>query len=122
MGLANQSKRSLPIWGGVGGGRIVAKEKWIIRYPKLTRIPFLFSDGVPTVLAAEWETSTVMFDGESARGPVPRLFATNPAEAKDNLASDPARAHKDLQRIMSRITINENIPAHAAFELVLNPR
>ncbi len=82
----------------------------------------LFRDGVPTVLAAEWDTSTAMFDGETARGPVPRLFATNPAEAKGNLASDPARAHKDLQRIMSRITINENIPAHAAFELVLNPR
>jgi hypothetical protein len=63
-----------------------------------------------------------MFDGESARGPVPRLFATNPAEARGNLASDPARAHKDLQRIMARITINENIPAHAAFELILNPR
>ena len=82
----------------------------------------MFRDGVPTVLAAEWDTSTAMFDGESARGPVPRLFATNPAEARGNLASDPARAHKDLQRIMARITINENIPAHAAFELVLNPR
>ncbi len=82
----------------------------------------LSRDGVPTVLAAEWDASTAMFDGESARGPVPRLFATNPAEARGNLASDPARAHKDLQRIMARITINKNIPAHAAFELVLNPR
>jgi hypothetical protein len=82
----------------------------------------MFSDGVPTVLAAEWDTSTAMFDGETARGPVPRFFAANPAEAKDNLNSDPARAHKDLQRIMSRITINENIPTHAAFELVLSPR
>ncbi len=91
-------------------------------YKTFTHVPLLFSDGVPTVLAAEWDTSTAMFDGEMARGPVPRLFATNPAEAKDNLSSDPAHAHKDLQRIMSRITINENIPAHAAFELVLNPR
>jgi hypothetical protein len=111
----------LPKLGGGWGGR-VAKGKWKYGVQKLIRIPFLFSDGVPTVLAAEWDTCTVMFDGESARGPVPRLFATNPAEAKDNLASDPARAHKDLQRILSRITINENIPAHAAFELVLNPR
>ncbi len=82
----------------------------------------IFRDRVPTVLAAEWDTSTVMFNGETARGPVPRLFATNPTEAKNNLSSDPARAHKDLQRILSRITINENIPAHTAFELVLNPR
>ncbi len=68
-------------------------------YISFTHEPLLFSDGVPTVLAAEWDTSTAMFDGETARGPVPRFFATNPAEAKDNLNSDPARAHKDLQSI-----------------------
>jgi hypothetical protein len=33
----------------------------------LTQVPWLSSDGVPTVLAAEWDTSTAMFDGEKAR-------------------------------------------------------
>jgi hypothetical protein len=60
--------------------------------------------------------------GRQPGAPFPVSSPTNPTEAKNNLSRDPARAHKDLQRILSRITINENIPAHAAFELVLNPR
>jgi hypothetical protein len=63
-----------------------------------------------------------MFDGEQAKGPVPRLFALNPEEAKANLCSDPERAFRDLQRIFTRLGVTENIPAYSSFELVLTPR
>jgi hypothetical protein len=79
-------------------------------------------DTVPTVLAAEWDAHANMFDGETASGPIPRLFAADPTEAKSNLQGDPGRAHKDLQRIFSKLGVTENVPASAAFELVLNPR
>jgi hypothetical protein len=45
---------------------------------------------------------------------VPRLFASQPDEAKTALQSDPAKAFKDLQRIHSRLFIAENIPATEA--------
>ncbi len=79
-------------------------------------------DAVPTVLAAEWDAQCDMFDGEQAKGPVPRLFALNPEEAKANLCSDPERAFRDLQRIFTRLGVTENIPAYSSFELVLTPR
>jgi hypothetical protein len=63
-----------------------------------------------------------MFDGEQAKGPLPRLFALNPEEAKANLSNDPERAFRDLQRIFSRLGVTENIPAHSSFEMVLTPR
>jgi hypothetical protein len=37
----------------------------------------LFRDTVLTVLVAEWDTVTEMFDGGVARGPVPLFFASN---------------------------------------------
>ncbi len=80
----------------------------------------MFSDAVPTVLAAEWDAQTDMFDGDQAKGPVQRLFALNLDKAKANLSSDPERAFRDLQRIFSRVT--ENIPSHSSFEMVMSPR
>ncbi len=80
------------------------------------------SDAVPTVMAAEWNAHSPMFDGESAKGPVPRLFALNPDEAKANLNLDPERAFRDLQRIFTRLAVTENVPHHSSFELVLAPR
>ncbi len=85
-------------------------------------IELLSSDAVPTVLAAEWDAYADLFDGEQAKGPVLRLFALNPAEARENLCSNPERAHKDLQRIHGRLGVMENIPPSSAFNLVLNPR
>jgi hypothetical protein len=63
-----------------------------------------------------------MFDGEQAKGPVPRLFALNPEEAKANLSNDPERAFRDLQRIFSRLGVTENIPAHPSLEMVSSLR
>jgi hypothetical protein len=53
---------------------------------------------------------------------VPRLFASQPDEARTALQSDPAKAFKDLQRIHSRLFIAENIPATEAWSFVGNPR
>ena len=53
---------------------------------------------------------------------MPRLFASQPDEARTALQSDPAKAFKDLQRIHSRLFIAENIPASEAWNFVGNPR
>ncbi len=63
-----------------------------------------------------------MFDGVTARGPVPILYAANPADARVQLDSDPSRAHRDLQRIYSRMAVAENLPHSMAFDYVLKPR
>ncbi len=91
---------------------------------QVSKIPYvlLFRDAVPTVLAAEWDTYADLFDGEQAKGPVPRLFALNPSEARENLSNNPERAHKDLQRIYGRLGVTEHIPPNAAFDLIVNPR
>ncbi len=53
---------------------------------------------------------------------MPRLFASQPDEARTALQSDPAKAFKDLQRIHSRLFIAENIPVSEAWSFVGNPR
>ncbi len=80
------------------------------------------SDAVPSVLLAEWDLHTDYFDGATISGPVPRLFASHPDEARTALRSDAAKAFKDLQRIHSRLFIAENIPASEAWGFVGNPR
>ncbi len=77
---------------------------------------------MPAVLLAEWDLQTDYFDGATLSGPVPRLFASQPDEARTALQSDPAKAFKDLQRIHSRLFIAENIPATEAWSFVGNPR
>ncbi len=77
---------------------------------------------MPTVLLAEWDLQADYFDGATLSGPVPRLFASQPDEARTALQSDPAKAFKDLQRIHSRLFIAENIPASEAWSFVGNPR
>ncbi len=39
-----------------------------------------------------------LFNGDTASGPVPLLFATNPTEALTALMTDDARAFRDLQQ------------------------
>jgi hypothetical protein len=77
---------------------------------------------VATVQLAEWHLNTDYFDGTTVSGPVPRLFAINPDEARTALQNDPAKAFKDLQRIFTRLFITENIPASKAWSNVGNPR
>jgi hypothetical protein len=77
---------------------------------------------LPTVLLAEWDLHTDYFNGATLSGPVPRLFAAQPDEARTTLWSNPAKAFKDLQRIHSRLFIAENIPATEAWSFVGNPR
>jgi hypothetical protein len=55
-------------------------------------------------------------------GPVPRLFAANPEEALAALNSDEARAFRDLQRIMAKFLVPENIPPHKAWDFLNNIR
>ncbi len=82
----------------------------------------LYRDAVPTVLVREWDAYADLFDGTTAKGPMPRLFALNPDEAGANLSGNPARAHKDLQRILTRFLMVENIPPNLAFDFILGPR
>jgi hypothetical protein len=89
--------------------------------PHLTTPP-LFRDSVVTVSIAEWDLTCNLFNGETASGPVPRLFAANPEEAHAALISDEARAFRDLQRIMAKFFVPENIPPHKAWDFLNNIR
>ncbi len=83
---------------------------------------FLCSDTVSTVLLVEWQLTTDYFDGDALNGPVPRLFAPDPAIAKAAISNDPAKAFKDVQRLHARLFISEHVIADEAWELVGNPR
>ncbi len=72
-----------------------------------------------TVSISEWDLTCNLFDGETAAGPVPRLFAANPEEA---LISDEARSFRDLQHIMAKFFVPENIPPHKAWDFLNNIR
>ncbi len=75
-----------------------------------------------TVLLAEWHLTTDYFDGSSVSGPVPRLFALNPGEAREALSRDPAKVFKDLQQIYSRLFVSEHVPDSEAWAYVSHPR
>jgi hypothetical protein len=79
-------------------------------------------DTTSTVLLQEWHLSTEVFDGDVLDGPVPILFATEVEEASASLRANPGKAFKDLQRIMGRFFVPENIPADSAMDFIANPR
>jgi hypothetical protein len=82
----------------------------------------LRSDTISTVLLVEWQLTIDYFDGDVLNGPVPRLFAPDPAVAKAAIANDPAKAFKDVQRLHARLFISEHVIADEAWEFVRNPR
>jgi hypothetical protein len=71
----------------------------------------LRSDTVSTVLLVEWQLTTDYFDGDVLNGPVPRLFAPDPAIGKAAIANNPAKAFKDVQRLYARLFISEHVIA-----------
>jgi hypothetical protein len=73
-------------------------------------------------LLAEWHASTDYFDGDVLNGPVPRLFAPDPAMAKAAISSDTGKAFKDVQRLHSRLFMAEHVSADEAWAFVGNPR
>jgi hypothetical protein len=80
------------------------------------------SDSISTVLLAEWHVSTDYFDGDALNGPVPRLFAPDPAMAKAAISCDTGKAFKDVQRLHSRLFMAEHVSADEAWGFVGNPR
>ncbi len=59
----------------------------------------------------------------NALSPIPNLFSSSPSEARSNRHTDPARAHTNIQRILSWFIIKENVlvPPDTALELVMQP-
>jgi hypothetical protein len=82
----------------------------------------LRSDTISTVLLVEWQLTADYFDGDALNGPVPRLFAPDPAIAKAAISNDPAKVFKDVQRLHARLFISEHVIADEAWEFVGNPR
>ncbi len=79
-------------------------------------------DTTSTVLLQEWHLSSEVFDGDILDGPVPVLFATDVEEASAALTANPGKAFKDLQRILGRFLVPENVPADSAMDFIANPR
>jgi hypothetical protein len=74
----------------------------------ITLIPISHSDAVSTVLLVEWQLTTDYLDGDVLNGPVPCLFAPDPAIAKAAITNDPTKAFKDVQRLHSPLHIGAN--------------
>jgi hypothetical protein len=55
-------------------------------------------------------------------GPVPRLFAQDPATAKVASDINRSKVFKDIQRIHSRIFVSEHVSLEDAWDYVGNPR
>ncbi len=79
-------------------------------------------DTTSTVLLQEWHLSTEVFDDDILDGPVPALFATDVEEATAALTANPGKAFKDIQRILGRFFVPENVPADTAMDFIANPR
>ena len=79
-------------------------------------------DTTSTVLLQEWHLSTEVFDGDILDGPVPTLFATDVEEASAALTTNPGKAFKDIQRILGRFFVPENVPADTAMDFIASPR
>ncbi len=79
-------------------------------------------DTTTTVLLQEWHLATEVFDGDILDGPVPALFAADVAEATAALTANPGKAFKDIQRILGRFFVPENVPADTAMDFIANPR
>ncbi len=64
----------------------------------------LRSDTISTVLLVEWQLTTDYFDGDVLNGPVPRLFAPDPAIAKAAItncfALSPRRPYEEYKRMV----------------------
>jgi hypothetical protein len=82
----------------------------------------VFSNTVVTVLLAEWDLTCNYFDGDWLNGPVPRLFALDPAAAKAAIDADPHKAFKDIQRIHSRMAVSEHVSHEDTWDFVGSPR
>ncbi len=79
-------------------------------------------DTTSTVLLQEWHLSTEVFDGDILDGPVPVLFAKDVEGATAALTANPGKAFKDIQRILGRFFVPENVPADTAMDFIANPR
>jgi hypothetical protein len=55
-------------------------------------------------------------------GPVPALFSKDAEASRESLDGNPARAHKDLQRVMKTLFMPELMDLEAAISLVKKPR
>jgi len=69
-----------------------------------------------------WPLAADQFMDDCIAGPVPTLFAEDPAEALASILSNPTRAHSDLQRLMRCFLTPELIDATAATKLIKTPR
>ena len=83
---------------------------------------FCCSDNLPIVKLGSWPLNAEMFDSDVMKGPIPTLFAEDPAQALEAIQSGIVRAHADMQKIMRCFFIPESVDPMAALKLFKNPR
>ncbi len=64
----------------------------------------------------------LVFDSDSLKGPVPRLFTANLEEARKNFTTNLDLAFKDLNKLTSRFFTTENLHPLNALEYLDKPK
>jgi hypothetical protein len=77
---------------------------------------------VPTINLKKFHLNAALFHGEAAAGPVPALFSEEAEAAKEALASNPQKAHQDVQRLNKIFFMPEHVDTEEATNLVKKPR
>ena len=77
---------------------------------------------VPVMLAAQWDVSASLLDGEDLVGMAPTLFPDNPAAAEVAFLADHRFARKDVDRINRALFQPELVTAAEAIQICRKPR
>jgi len=74
------------------------------------------------MLVASWPLEANMYEGEATAGPVPTFFTEDQEAAKEAMTTNPARTHKDYQRIIKAFFMPELVQPGEAVQIVRKPR
>ena len=84
--------------------------------------PTLKSDHTRGMLAGKFEVHYDAFDNETATGPVPTFFSSNPEDSLKQLNQDPEYAFECLQALVSKLLARREMTAEEAEEYYADPR
>ena len=82
----------------------------------------IFRDNIPGLLLSSWDLEAALYDGETAAGPIPTLFAEDVEAAMEAVTSNPAKAHADLQKMAKVFFMPETANLEEAVSLIKKPR
>ena len=81
-----------------------------------------FRDNVPVMNIQTWPLDGALYEGEATAGLIPTYFSEDPVAAKEAIATNIPRSHKDYQRLTKAFFMPETIGQAEALQIVRKPR